>query len=56
MRISAKQNKEFTDAILPNYPLDAAVDWINNNMDPGDVFTEDKLEAWAEGNGFKRDS
>jgi hypothetical protein len=56
MRISAKQNKEFTDAILPVYPLDQAVEWINSNLDPSDVFTEDKLEAWAEGAGFKRES
>jgi len=55
MRISSRQNKEFTDAILPMYPLDQAVEWINSNMDPSDVFTEDKLEAWAEGAGFKRD-
>ena len=56
MKISAKQNKDFVDAILPTWPLDEAVDWINANMEPEEIFTDDKLEAWAEANGFKRES
>jgi len=55
MSISAKQNQEFASVILPNYPLDEAVEWIRSNMEPDDVFTEDKLEAWAERNGYKRE-
>ena len=56
MRITSQQNKDFVEAILPNFPLDMAVDWINGNMDPEDVFTEDKLTAWAEGAGFTQQS
>jgi len=56
MRISAKQNKDFTDAIMPTWPLDTAVEWINSNMEPDEVFTEDKLEAWALNNGFQKQS
>ena len=53
---SAKQNKDFTDAIMPTWPLDAATEWINSNMDPNEVFTEDKLTTWAENNGYKREN
>ena len=53
---TSKQNKEFTEALLPQFPLDQAIEWIGSNMDPGDVFDASKLEAWAEGNGFKQES
>lgn len=32
--------------------LDAAMQWIGANMDPDEVFDNDKLQDWAESNGF----
>lgn len=49
---SYDENKKFAAAILPGYLLDAAVDWILDNMEPEDVFDEEKLKEWALANGF----
>lgn len=54
MSTTVKQNRDFAEELLPHYPLDTALEWIARNMDPADVFAEDKLEAWAEGAGFTR--
>lgn len=31
------------------------VDWMEKNLDPNDVFTEDQLEKWATENGFVKE-
>ena len=49
---TAKQNAEFTNDIVVQYPLDAAIEWIKSNMEPGDVFTEDQLTDWANSAGY----
>ena len=43
-----KENKDFAESILVQYPLDDAIDWIGRNMNPGDVFDDDTLKTWAE--------
>jgi hypothetical protein len=53
--MTSKQNSSFVDTVMVNAPLDEAVEWINNNLDPKDVFDEAKLEAWAENNGYKKE-
>lgn len=35
--------------------LDNAIDWIADQLDPDDVFSEKKLEQWAESNGYKKE-
>jgi len=52
---SQQQNKAFTEALLPQYPLDEAVDFIQSNLDPADVFTDKQLCDWAESNGYKKE-
>jgi hypothetical protein len=32
--------------------LDSAIEWMQDNLEPDDVFTEKSLIAWAESNGF----
>lgn len=41
------ENKEFASAVLPQYLLDDAIDWIKANMAPEDVFSDDQLLDWA---------
>lgn len=43
-----KENKDFAESILQQYPLDDAVDWIKKNLCPEDVFDDDALKTWAE--------
>lgn len=54
-RTTSKQCDDFVEAVFPDYLLDQAIEWINSNLEPGDVFEEDLLEAWAEANGYKRE-
>lgn len=34
--------------------LDDVRDWVANNIEPEDLYDEDKLVAWAEVNGFEK--
>ena len=34
---TARQNKDFTEIITSRYPLDDAVEWIKQNLNPDDV-------------------
>ena len=55
MGTNAKQNQAFADCLLPNWPLDEAVHWIQNNLEPEDVFSDEQLEDWAEMNGYVKE-
>ena len=35
--------------------LDNAIEWIGENLQPEDVFSEKELERWAESNGFVKE-
>jgi hypothetical protein len=35
--------------------LDEAVEWIGSNLEPGDVFSKNDLETWAESNGYTKE-
>lgn len=41
-----EDNKAFAKA-MNAWPLDEAVKWIRENIDPEDVFTVDQLEEWV---------
>ena len=49
---SSRLNKDFADSLLHSDPLDLAIDYIQDNLDPEDVFEDDALETWALNNGF----
>lgn len=36
------------------YLLDEAADWVEENLDPDDVFSEVQLAAWAADNGYTK--
>jgi hypothetical protein len=40
-------------ALNSNAGLNAAIEWIGDNMEPSDVFSREKLEAWAIMTGYK---
>lgn len=44
----------FANAILdPASALTTAIEYIGENLEPGDVFPDDKLLAWAKLRGFQ---
>lgn len=45
---------EFAEALInPTTLLSSAVEWINDNMNPADVFDHAKLAEWAQQRGFR---
>jgi hypothetical protein len=53
MGTTNKQDQNFREAIgIPDTFLGEAIEWINDNLDPDDVFSDDKLRVWAEKNGY----
>lgn len=60
---TTKQDSQFKDFIadnviaasLPSSTLDDVLDWIRDNLEPDDVFTEKDLDRWAESNDYKKD-
>ena len=54
---SYKENKDFSESVLPYNLLDEGIDFIQSRLAPSEVFDEDTLIEWAEDNGyFKEDS
>lgn len=49
------ENKDFLRAMIPEDLLDEAIDWINDHMEPEEVFKNSALEDWAEENGFVKE-
>jgi len=43
-----RENADFAKDILPQYLLDDATEWIQKNMEPEDVFTDEQLKEWAD--------
>lgn len=41
-----------TTVKMSSSSLDNAISWIQDNLDPDDVFTKEQLIEWAENNGF----
>ena len=51
--MSEELNRKFVDYINDDSEkLQAAIDWISDNLDPEDVFTDDQLEKWSENNDY----
>lgn len=50
---SYTQDKDFISSIIGTDLLENAIEWIRNNMNPEDVFTETDLKNWAENNDYE---
>lgn len=55
---TARQDEQFIDQVVKPATefssefLDKAIDWIESNLEPNDVFSDKELGAWAEANGY----
>ena len=52
MSTSGKQDKEFLEYVIPSGLLEVAIDCINSNLDPEDVFDTNTLDNWAVDNAY----
>lgn len=53
MATTVRQDSEFVSAVIGSSLLEEAIDWIQSNMNPEDVFDEKDLATWAEENGYE---
>ena len=57
---SAQQDREFLDGMLHvlrnDRLLETAIEWIQNNLYPEDVFSDKDLDQWAEENEYVKAS
>jgi hypothetical protein len=61
---TSQQDKDFSEEMestihrvikMQTWALDKAIFWMENNLNPGDVFSEEKLIEWAIDNGYKKE-
>jgi hypothetical protein len=52
MPTTAQQDREFLGTIINSTLLEEAIEWIANNMNPEDVFSESQLDEWAVDNDW----
>lgn len=49
---SYSEDQAFATAVFGQI-LGEAIDWIEANLDPDDVFSKEELGSWAECNGYE---
>lgn len=50
---SYKENEQFASTVIDTGSLlDSAIEYIQSNLSPGDVFNIIDLDTWAEENGY----
>ena len=52
MSTTSRQDSDFIDAVISNTLLESAIEWIQTNLAPEDVFDEDQLQTWAANQGL----
>jgi hypothetical protein len=50
MPTTNKQDQEFGNVFL-----EKIINWISDNMEAEDIFSEDHLDRWAKDNGYVRE-
>jgi hypothetical protein len=49
------QSRNFMENLFSG-SLEKSIEWIQNNMEPEEVFNQNQLEDWAKENGYVKDS
>lgn len=52
---TVQENENFSKVILVGWPLDQAIEWIEQNLTPGDVFDKDAIFNWVCDNAKPQD-
>ena len=47
--------REFKEAVIGDSILHDSIDFIGSNLDPEEVFDQERLEEWAYSNGFTKE-
>lgn len=55
---TVRQDRDFKSIVqdlIPDGLLQVAIDFIQRNLEPDDVFDEKELKNWAENNGYVKE-
>lgn len=52
MTTTISQDQGFLNDVIGTSILESAIDWIQRNLNPQDVFSERYLQEWAEDNDY----
>jgi len=55
MATTVKQDEDFISEMIPSTLLEKAIEWIQGNMSPEEVFETNDLVIWAFDKGFTLD-
>lgn len=53
---TAKQDRDFIEFVVTPYLLEMSIQWISENMEPRDVFSQEDLARWAKRNGYVKEN
>jgi len=48
MATTVTQDRDFIAAVISTSLLEEAIKWIANNLEPEDVFGNDRMKEWSE--------
>jgi len=54
MGTTSSEDRRFLEEVIGSRVLESAIDWIQNNLNPSDVFTERDLDSWATLNDYEK--
>lgn len=49
---TGKQDRDFINEMMASDLLERAIEWIQRNLNPEEVFKDHDLRTWARDNGF----
>ena len=52
MPTTVMQDKNFAYEMFGTEKLEQAIEWIQKNLSPEDVFNQEQLDNWAQGNNY----
>ena len=52
MATTVTQDRAFISEVISSSLLEEAIEWIANNLEPEDVYGNDRMKSWAEYAGY----
>ena len=50
-----KQDEDFLSSVVGKGLLESAIDWIQSNLQPEEVFNDTALDIWATNQGYQKE-
>lgn len=53
MATTSSQDRDFLTTVISTSLLEDSIEWIADNLDPDQVFSDKQLASWAESAGYE---